>query len=450
MYDFDLLVIGAGSGGVRAARMAAATGARVAVVEANYLGGTCVNVGCVPKKLFYYGAHFHEDFADARGYGWEQASAPTFNWPTLRDNKDAEISRLNGIYQRLLETPGVRIIDGWASIVDAHTVAVDGSKWTAEKLLIAVGGEPSVPSFPGSDLVITSDDVFHLPSMPERVLVVGGGYIAVEFTGIFNGFGVDTQLAYRGDVLLRHFDHSLGQFVADEIVKKGVELKLGCNVESISAAEGNALQVRFTDGSCEEFGAVLYATGRKPRVDGLGLDQINVEQRPDGTIVVDEYFQSSEPSVFALGDVIGTPELTPVALAQGMAFVSTWFRDQATTVDYQNIPTAIFCQPNVATVGLSEAQARDQFDSVKVFESSFGHLKHSISGSAERTYMKLVVDAASDRVVGAHMVGAEAGEIVQGLAVAIKAGATKAVFDATIGIHPTAAEEFVTMRDPVR
>ena len=450
MYDFDLLVIGAGSGGVRAARMAAATGARVAVVEANYLGGTCVNVGCVPKKLFYYGAHFHEDFADARGYGWEQASAPTFNWPTLRDNKDAEISRLNGIYQRLLETPGVRIIDGWASIVDAHTVAVDGSKWTAEKLLIAVGGEPSVPSFPGSDLVITSDDVFHLPSMPERVLVVGGGYIAVEFAGIFNGFGVDTQLAYRGEVLLRHFDHSLGQFVADEIVKKGVELKLGCNVESISAAEGNALQVRFTDGSCEEFGAVLYATGRKPRVDGLGLDQINVEQRPDGTIVVDEYFQSSEPSVFALGDVIGTPELTPVALAQGMAFVSTWFRDQATTVDYQNIPTAIFCQPNVATVGLSEAQARDQFDSVKVFESSFGHLKHSISGSAERTYMKLVVDAASDRVVGAHMVGAEAGEIVQGLAVAIKAGATKAVFDATIGIHPTAAEEFVTMRDPVR
>ncbi len=450
MYDFDLLVIGAGSGGVRAARMAAATGAKVAVVEANYLGGTCVNVGCVPKKLFYYGAHFHEDFADAQAYGWQQSGPAVFDWPTLRDNKNTEIARLNGIYKRLLETPGVKIIDGWARIVDAHSVEVDGKQWSAEKLLIAVGGEPSVPAFPGSDLVITSDDVFHLDRMPERALVVGGGYIAVEFAGIFNGFGVSTQLAYRGEVLLRHFDHSLGAFVAEEIVKKGIDLKLGCNVEAIRQTDSGDLQVQFTDGRSEQFGAVLYATGRKPRVANLGLEQLALEQRDNGTIVVDDYFQSAEPSVFALGDVIGTPELTPVALAQGMAFVSTWFKDSPKTVDYRNIPTAIFCQPNVATVGYAEDEAREAFDEIAVYESSFGHLKHTVSGNDERTYMKLIVDSASDRVVGAHMVGADAGEIIQGLAVAIKAGATKAVFDETIGIHPTAAEEFVTMRDPAR
>lgn len=448
MFDFDLFVIGAGSGGVRASRMAAATGARVAVAEEKYLGGTCVNVGCVPKKLFYYGAHFHEDFNDAKGFGWD-VSPPQFNWPVLRDNKNTEIARLNGVYQRMLDNADVKIINGRATVLDANTVQVDGKKYTAERILIAAGGRPYVPPFEGSEFVISSDEVFYMETLPKRALVVGGGYIAVEFAGILAGFGVDTELSYRGNQLLKRFDHTLGKKLADEIVKKGIKLSLESDIASIQKSDSAGLIVHFRSGEQQSYDQVLYATGRKAYTDDLGLENTKVKRRDNGTIITDDYFQTDEPSIYALGDIIGTPELTPVALAQGMAFVDIYYKDRRRKLDYDNIATAVFCQPNIGTVGLSEAEARERFGEVLVFESEFGHLKHTLSNNSERTYMKIVVDAATDKVVGVHMLGADAGEIIQGMAIAIKAGASKAVFDSTIGIHPTAAEEFVTMREPV-
>ncbi len=447
MFDFDLFVIGAGSGGVRASRMAAATGAKVAVAEEKYLGGTCVNVGCVPKKLFYYGAHFHEDFADAKGFGWT-VDHSDFDWPILRDNKNTEIARLNGIYKNMLDGAGVEIINGRATIVDKHTVTVDGKQYSAERILIAAGGRPYIPPFKGSDLVITSDEVFYMDKLPSRALVVGGGYIAVEFAGILKGFGVDTELSYRGNQLLKRFDQALGSKLADELVKKGIKLSLETNIQSIEK-QGDQLLVTFVTGDQQSYDEVLYATGRKAYTADLGLENTDVKRRENGTIIVDDYFQSDEPSVFALGDIIGTPELTPVALAQGMAFVDIYYKNNKRKVDYDNIATAVFCQPNIGTVGLSEADARKAYSEIKVFQSEFGHLKHSLSKNTERTFMKILVDAATDKVVGVHMLGADAGEIIQGIAIAIKAGATKADFDSTIGIHPTAAEEFVTMREPI-
>lgn len=443
---YDLLVIGAGSGGVRAARMAAATGAKVAVVEEKYLGGTCVNVGCVPKKLFYYGSHFHEDFSDAKGFGWRVDKAE-FDWPTLRDNKNKEIARLNAVYQRILEAPGVEIIRGRALITGLHEVNVDGQNYTAKKILIAAGGRPYIPEFEGSEYAYSSDDVFYLESLPKDMLVVGGGYIAVEFAGIFNGLGVKSELVYRGTQLLKQFDLSLGSALHKELTSKGVNVSLETNVDRIEKAKHGDLTVYFSNGDSKTYGAVLYATGRKAYTQSLGLDTVGVKLRDNGTIIVDEYFQSNEPSIYALGDIIGTPELTPVALAQAMAFVDTWFKDSPRTMDYSNIATAVFCQPNIGTVGLTETEARQQYKKIRVYESEFGHLKHSLSGNAERTLMKLIVDNETDRVVGVHMIGSDAGEIIQGIAIAIKTGATKADFDSTIGIHPTAAEEFVTMRE---
>ena len=448
MFDYDLFVIGAGSGGVRASRMAAATGARVAVAEEKYLGGTCVNVGCVPKKLFYYGSHFHDDFADAKGFGWDVTGAK-FDWPTLRDNKNSEIARLNGIYQKMLDNTGVVIIDGRATIIDKHTVSINGQAITAERILIAAGGRPFVPEFVGAEHVITSDEVFYLEQLPSHALVVGGGYIAVEFAGILNGLGVSTELSYRGTQLLKRFDHDLGAKLADELVKKGVKLSLETDIQSITKQPSGLLQVQFKSGESHSYGEVLYATGRKAYTADLGLANTSVVTRDNGTIVVDDFFQSAEPSIFALGDIIGTPELTPVALAQGMAFVDTYYKASPRKVDYDNIATAVFCQPNIATVGLTENEAREQYGEVDIYQSEFRHLKHTLSGNTERTFMKLIVDKVSDKVLGVHMLGAEAGEIIQGLAVAIKAGATKADFDSTIGIHPTAAEEFVTMREAV-
>lgn len=448
MFDYDLFVIGAGSGGVRASRMAAATGARVAVAEEKYLGGTCVNVGCVPKKLFYYGSHFHDDFTDAKGFGWNVTGAE-FDWPTLRDNKNTEIARLNGIYQKMLDNTGVVIIDGRASIVDKHTVSINGQAITAERILIAAGGRPFVPDFIGAEHVITSDEVFYLERLPSNALVVGGGYIAVEFAGILNGLGVSTELSYRGAQLLKRFDHDLGAKLADELVKKGVKLSLETDIQSISKQPSGLLHVQFKSGESHSYGEVLYATGRKAYTADLGLANTAVVTRDNGTIIVDDYFQSAEPSIFALGDIIGTPELTPVALAQGMAFVDTYYKASPRKVDYDNIATAVFCQPNIATVGLTEHEAREQYTDIDIYQSEFRHLKHTLSGNTERTFMKLIVDKVSDKVLGVHMLGAEAGEIIQGLAVAIKAGATKADFDSTIGIHPTAAEEFVTMREAV-
>ncbi len=444
-FDYDLFVIGAGSGGVRASRIAAATGASVAVAEEKYLGGTCVNVGCVPKKLFYYGSHFHDDFSDANGFGWDVTGAE-FNWPTLRDNKNTEIARLNTIYQSMLDNAGVTVINGRATIVNKHTVMINGQSITAERILITAGGRPYVPTFVGAEYVITSDDVFYLEQLPQKALVVGGGYIAVEFAGILNGLGVQTELAYRGKQLLKQFDHDLGVTLANEMVKKGVVLSLETDIESITKLANGELLVRFKSGNEQSYGEVLYATGRKAYTADLGLANTAVKTRDNGTIIVDDYFQSAEPSIYALGDIIGTPELTPVALAQGMAFVDTYYKSAPRKVDYDNIATAVFCQPNIATVGLSESEAKQRYANVDIYQSEFRHLKHTLSGNTERTFMKMVVDAASDKVLGVHMLGAEAGEIIQGLAVAINAGATKAHFDSTIGIHPTAAEEFVTMR----
>lgn len=447
-FDLDLFVMGAGSGGVRCARMAAAAGARVAIAEERYLGGTCVNVGCVPKKLFVYAAHYHEDFTDAAGFGWD-AGAPTFDWNRLLDNKDREIARLNGIYRGLLEGRGVRIHEGRARLRDPHTVEVNGAHIRARHILVATGGWPFVPEFPGREHVITSNEMFHLPALPRRAVVVGGGYIAVEFAGILNGLGVNTTLAYRGDRLLRHFDADLGAALASELPQKGVALRLRADVTCVEKNADGSLRVYYADDGHEETDLVLYATGRRPCTADIGLEACGVELRPDGSIVVDGFYQTRVPSIHAIGDVIGGPELTPLALAQGMALVSTLFGGKPRSVPLENIPTAVFSQPCIGTVGLSEEQARARHARVTVYRSSFRAMKNTLSGNPERTLMKLLVDADTDRVLGAHMIGPDAGEIIQGLAVALQAGATKAMFDATLGIHPTAAEEFVTMREPV-
>jgi len=447
-YDYDLFVIGAGSGGVRASRIAAGLGAKVAVAEDLYLGGTCVNVGCVPKKLFVYGSHFAEEFEAAAGFGWTVGESH-FDWPTLRDNKTKEIERLNGIYDNMLKNAGVKIIHGRGTVVDAHTVAVDGKNYTAERILVAVGGWPMVPDIAGSEHIISSNEVFYLDEFPKRVIVVGGGYIAVEFAGIFQGFGSETHLLYRGDLFLRGFDDDIREFTAGEMRKKGIDLQFNTNVTGIEKQADGSLLVSLTDGSTLEVDAVMYATGRKPKTENLGLDNTDVELTAKGSIVVNDDFQTAEPSIYAVGDVIDRMQLTPVALAEGMALARNLYSEKKDhKVDYDFIATAVFCQPNIGTVGYTEAQAKEKYGSVAVYKSEFKHMKHTLSGLGERTFMKLLVDQTSDRVVGCHMVGADAGEIVQGIAIAMKAGATKADFDSTIGIHPTAAEEFVTMREP--
>jgi glutathione reductase (NADPH) len=453
-HDYDLFVIGAGSGGVRAARMAAGFGARVAIAEDRYLGGTCVNVGCVPKKLYVYAAEFGKAFKDARNFGWSVGGVgsvgvggtPVFDWATLRDNKKAEISRLNGIYENLLTGAKAELIDGRARIVDAHTVAVGEKRYTAGKILIATGGWPHIPEFPGSEHAISSNELFDLPRFPERLAIVGGGYIAVEFAGIFNGLGSRVTQLYRGPLFLRGFDADIRAHAASEIAKTGVDLRFEVNVQSIEPVVGG-LRVQLTDDSAIEVDTVLYATGRKPNLDGLGLENVSVRIGDAGTIEVDAEYRTSEPSIFALGDVTGGIELTPVALAEGMAFARRQFGGMQSAVDYDFIPTAVFCQPNIGTVGFTEEEARARFGRIRLFKSTFKPMKHTISGRDERTFMKLIVDQASDRVVGAHMMGPDAGEIMQGIAIAMRAGATKELFDTTIGIHPTAAEEFVTMRE---
>jgi glutathione reductase (NADPH) len=444
--DYDLFVIGAGSGGVRAARMAAGFGARVAVAEDRYMGGTCVNVGCVPKKLYVYASEFGKSFQDARGFGWD-SSRPAFIWETLRDNKKTEISRLNAIYRNLLSGVEADLIDGTGHIIDAHTVAVGEQRYTAQHILIATGGWPHIPEFPGSEHAISSNEIFDLDSFPQRLVIVGGGYIAVEFAGIFNGLGAQVTQLYRGPLFLRGFDSDIRTHAAQEIAKAGVDLRFETNVEAISQG-ADSLRVELTDGSILEADAVLYATGRKANLQDLGLENVHVELSEFGTIVVDDEFRTSEPSIFALGDVTGGMELTPVALAEGMSFARRQFGGMETEVDYDFIPTAVFCQPNIGTVGFTEDEARAKFGHIRLFKSTFRPMKHTLSGRDEKTFMKLIVDKANDRVVGVHMMGPDAGEIMQGIAIALRAGATKATFDSTIGIHPTAAEEFVTMREP--
>ncbi|HMN83782.1 MAG TPA: glutathione-disulfide reductase [Burkholderiaceae bacterium] len=467
MYDYDLFTIGAGSGGVRASRMSAALGARVAVAENRFFGGTCVNVGCIPKKLFTYAAHYHEDFEDAAGYGWTVPQA-RFDWPTLVANKDREIRRLNGIYEKLLTNAGCTVLRGHARIVDPHTVEIDGRRHTAAHILVATGSKAQRTRIPGAELGFTSDEAFHLPSLPERVVVYGGGYIAVEFASIFNGLGVDTTLVYRGERLVRVFDADIGRAVEGELAKKGVRLMLATSIDRIDAAQSPTqssaqpparssrsgpytLALRAASGGTTAFetDGVMFATGRVPLTDGLGLGEVGVGLTAGGAVQVDRSFRSNVPSILAIGDVIGHLQLTPVALAEGMMVADHLFGSRSRRLSYDNVPTAIYCHPNIGTVGLSEEQARAAGHELRIFKSDFRPLKHTVSGRDERTWLKLVVDAQTDRVLGLHMVGPDAGEIVQGFAVAMNCGATKAQFDATIGIHPTLAEEFVTMREPV-
>jgi glutathione reductase (NADPH) len=451
-YDYDLITLGAGSGGVRSSRLAASYGARVAVVEESRVGGTCVIRGCVPKKLLVYAAHFAEDFKDAAGYGWSVGDC-AIDWYSLIARKDAEIDRLNGIYQRVLRDNGCTILEGRGRMVDAHTVEVAGKTYTAERILIATGGRPRLPSIPGIEYAITSNEALDLPHLPRRLVIVGGGYIAVEFAGIFNALGVHVVQILRGDNVLRGFDQDIRSALSTEMLKKGVDIRCETTVRSIERTETGALSLRLAGatagGEVLEADGVLYATGRRPNTEGLGLEALGVQLNDEGAVIVNEAHQTSVPHIYAVGDVTDRINLTPVAIAEGRCFAETVFNNNPMTTDYADVPSAVFSQPPVATVGLTEQQARAEVGKVRIFVSRFKPMRNTLAERDERTMMKLVVDATTDRVLGCHMVGPDAAEIVQGLAIAMKCGATKAQFDATIGIHPTAAEEFVTMRDPV-
>jgi len=443
-YDYDLFVIGAGSGGVRAARISAGYGARVAIAEEYRVGGTCVIRGCVPKKLLVYGAHFAEDLEDARNFGWT-VEAKRFDWATLRDNVLSEVDRLNKAYISTLESQKVTILHGRAVLEDAHTVQIGDKTVTADKILIATGGWPTKPDIPGGELGITSNECFFLERFPERVLVVGGGYIAVEFAGIFHGLGAEVTQIYRGDRFLRGFDGDCRAFLAEEMRKKGVDLRFRADIAGIEQT-GDGLAAVLKDGHAVHCDAVVFATGRAPLTRNLGLEAAGVALDGKGAITVDEGWRTSVPNIFAIGDVTDRLNLTPVAIAEGHALADALFNPSGRSVSYENVPTCVFSQPNLGTVGLAEEDAAKRHGAVDIYRATFRPMKHTLSGRDEQTMMKLVVDRASQKVVGLHIVGPDAGEIVQGFAVAIKMGATKKDFDATIGIHPTAAEELVTMR----
>lgn len=444
-YDYDLLTIGAGSGGVRASRMAAQKGARVAVCEEDRVGGTCVLRGCVPKKLLVYASEFSGHFQDAGGFGWHVGQT-SIDWPQLIATKNKELDRLNGIYNNILSGNGVETLHGRGTLIDAHTVEVAGKRYTAEKILIAVGGWPTMPNVPGIEHAITSNEALDLPELPRRIVIVGGGYIAVEFAGIFAGMGVEVTEIIRADRILRGFDDDLRGELEREMTKRGINILSSTTVECINKKD-NHFELVLGDGESVETDVVMYATGRKPKIEGLGLENTGVAISDKGAIKVDENYRTNIDSIYAIGDATDRVCLTPVALAEGMALVNHLFGGETGGVDYENIPSAVFSQPPLGTVGLTEAQARERYGKVDVYTSGFRAMKHTLSGRDERTFMKLIVDPKSDRVVGAHMMGPDAAEIMQGLGIAMKCGATKAQFDATIGIHPSAAEEFVTMRE---
>lgn len=449
-YEYDLIVIGAGSGGVRAARTSAALGKRVAIIERQYLGGTCVNVGCIPKKLFHYAAQYPAHFHDAAGFGWTMPE-PSFDWSALVKNVAGEIQRLNGIYRKLLLDAGVQLFNGEGRIVNSHTVAVDQQLLKSKRILVAVGGAPWKPDIPGAEYSITSDAFFSLPEMPASAVVVGGGYIAVELAGILHGLGVKTTLLHRGEKILKNFDNDISGFLLQELEKKGMNILLGENITSIEKVAGG-LAVHCASGGSISTDSVLYATGRKPVTNRLGLDTVAVGLTASGHIEVNDQYQTSEPSIYAIGDAVGHKELTPVATAEAMWLVDHWFgTGSKPAIDYGLVASSVFSMPEAATVGLTQQQAEDRYGvgDVTIYRTDFRPLKHTVSGGSERMMMKLVVQKSTDRVLGLHMVGSEAGEIVQGFAVALQMGATKQQFDATIGIHPTAAEEFVTLRTPL-
>ncbi|NIF84642.1 glutathione-disulfide reductase [Comamonas sp. Tr-654] len=448
-FDYDFLVIGGGSGGVRASRVAAGLGARVAVVEAAQLGGTCVNVGCIPKKLLSHAAHFSQLAEEARGFGW-QLEQPRFDWPALIANKDREIERLNGVYGRMLAGAGVTVIHGRAKLSGPHSVQVNGQTLHARHILIATGGTPSLPDIAGIEHAITSNEAFHLPQLPRRVVVVGGGYIAVEFASIFNGLGAETTLLHRRQQLLRGFDADLGLHLGQEMAQLGVTFRWEDEIQAIDK-QADGLHLQLKSGEQLVVDCVMYATGRVPLIEGLGLDAAGVKVNDQGAIEVDQHFCSNVPSIHAVGDVVDRMALTPVALAEGSVVAHRLFgQGDKSAPDYELVPTAVFSHPQVGTVGLSEEAARVRFGAVQVFQSSFRPLTNRMGAEPENVFLKLIVSKADQRVRGVHMVGEGAGELMQGFAVALQCGATKQQFDATIGIHPTVAEELVTMREPVR
>jgi len=448
-FDFDLFVIGAGSGGVRAARIAAGHGARVGICESSRVGGTCVIRGCVPKKLLSYAAHFHEEFEDAAGYGWELGE-PRFSWPRLIENKDREIDRLNKVYLGLLENSGVKLFPVHGTLLSAHRVQVGEDVVSADKILIATGARPWVPDIPGVEHGFTSDGAFHLKSLPESVAVIGGGFIACEFASIFNGMGSKVIQLYRGEQILRGFDHDVRDTLAIEMQKKGIEIRLNINVTELIRQPDGLITLKLDDGGELQAETVMFATGRVPNVRGLGLRDAGVHALPGGMIPVNEFSQTNLQNVFAVGDVTNRVNLTPVALMEGHAFADSEFGGNRRPVNHRFIPSAVFSHPPVATVGFTEKEAAVHYGELEVYKSVFTPLKHTLSGRPEKTMMKLLVQASSDKVVGLHVVGMDAPEIVQGFAVAIKSGLTKQQFDLTTGIHPTAAEELVTMRVPVK
>jgi glutathione reductase (NADPH) len=449
-FDYDLFVIGAGSGGVRAARIAASLGARVAIAENYRVGGTCVIRGCVPKKLLVYASHFREDFEDAAGYGWTLPEAQ-FSWPKLIANKNAEIARLEGIYAGVLERAGAKLLRGTVRVVGPNAVELDGGRMTAKYLLVATGARPWFPHLAGIEHAVSSNEVFEWPELPRRILVVGGGYVAVEFAGIFNGLGAAVTLSYRGEQILRGFDEDVRRHLAAEMGKKGVRILHRNELERIDRQADGSLRVTFVGGpEPAVVDAVLHATGRAPNTRELGLETAGVELGEAGEVIVDRFSASTAPSVYAVGDVTDRINLTPVAIREGHSVALTLFGGRPTPVDHMDVPTAVFSQPPVGTVGMTEAEARHALGAVDVYKASLRPLKATLSGRDERTLVKLLVDPASDRVVGAHMVGPDAPEIIQGVGIAVKAGLTKAQFDSTVGIHPTMAEEFVTLREKVR
>jgi len=443
-YDYDLFVIGAGSGGVRTARMASNHGVKVAIAEERYLGGTCVNVGCVPKKLFVYASQFQDQFDAAAGFGWT-VGQPTFNWSSLIANKNQEIERLHAVYNNQLQKSGVSIITGRASLLDAHTVVVDGIEHNAERIVIATGGWPSVPDIPGKQHAVTSNEMFFLDQLPKSIVIVGGGYIALEFASIVHGLGVNTTICHRGHKLLRGFDEDIRDFLGSEMTRKGINVLLNTDIEAIEKT-ADCFEARLIDGSKVNTDRVMYATGRTPNSTGFGLEAVGVELDDEDAIKVNADYQTNVPSIYALGDVTNRVNLTPVALAEGMALVNKLYGNQPRPVDYDNIPTAVFSQPAIGTVGLTEAKAREKYPDIDIYKTRFTPMKNTLSGIDEKSLIKMIVVRSTDRVIGIHMVGPDAPEIIQGMAVAVRAGATKAVFDSTIGVHPTAAEEFVSLR----
>lgn len=449
-YDYDLYVIGAGSGGVRASRIAASHGARVGICEDFRVGGTCVIRGCVPKKLLMYGSKFAHDFEDAAGFGWT-VPAPTHSWATLRDNVSKEVDRLNAVYLRLLDGAGVKLHMGRGRLMDRHTIQVGEETITAEKILVATGGRPVVPPIPGHELAITSNEAFHLADLPKHITIVGAGFIAVEFAGIFRGLGSKVDLVLRRDRVLRGFDEECRTFVHESLAESGIRLRTEMEIARIVAkgdakGERGPYEVHTPAGGMFETDLVMYATGRAANTAGIGLEKTGVQLDKAGAIAVDEWSKTTAENIWAVGDVTDRINLTPVAIMEGHCFADTEFGNKPRKPDHRDVPSAVFCQPEMANVGLTEEEAKLRLGTLRVYTAAFRPMKYTVSGRHQRTFMKMIVEAATDRVVGVHMVGDDAAELIQGLAVAVKAGATKAQFDATVGIHPTAGEEFVTMR----